>query len=826
MRRLFKLVGEVTLDGMGAVNRGLTSIDKEAKKAERTIAKFGKNMASTGADLTKFVTGPIAALGAGLLMLADRTGKYAGSMLDLKDITGMSTDTLQEMENVARVAGVSFDGLMGTISKLTNQIPEISKGSGPAADAIKKLGVNIYDAQGRTRDMNSLFPELLAKLRDVENVTERNAMAQDIFGHSLADLAPVLGLTTDQFEAARTEAHELGLVMSEDALNAANDYRIAMEKLKAQVVQAGRSIAGQFLPILQNDIMPLVQDRLVPAFRSLAEKVGAVARWFSDLPQPAKETIMQLTAMLAVAGPLLLGLGKLITITKSLSAAVLLLNGALLANPFVLAAAAIGVFAVAIIGAVKQYQNLQKEHTKFKVMTADQAAIDSFTAGVDALIEKMRGYGDQLNDSKKAQELLGGDVAALTEKARALGYVVEGDLGQKIPRLNEVSNALRGTVQELGKGFVTASKDMAGTATQQTKNTKLTEEEIKKLEELKQKRADFAQSWADTYNKQVDDREAALEREYNAAIAQATELGVDTEAIELTFFERRNALQDEMLEEERDRIQAVTDAQREAEEKKREETEKTAEDARQKAIQMANDIIGLFQSAGQGLANIFGGISENNSIRLDNDYQKQREAIENSLASEEEKQDALDKLNVEADKKKRALMRKQAVQDKAAAMFGAVINVAQAITKALTMGFPMGVIFGAMMAGLGAIQLGVIASRPIPMKKGSMVQGGRGGVLAEVGEGTEDEIVFPLKTGIAALADALLEKLQSIELPAISMPQPQFSMAGAGGTSATSGGRHYHFHIGTLIADDSGIKEFERRARNIRIAEDQRRGAD
>jgi hypothetical protein len=49
------------------------------------------------------------------------------------------------------------------------------------------------------------------------------------------------------------------------------------------------------------------------------------------------------------------------------------------------------------------------------------------------------------------------------------------------------------------------------------------------------------------------------------------------------------------------------------------------------------------------------------------------------------------------------------------------------------------------------------------------------------------------------------------------------------GTVASNAGqptvsRDIHIHVGTMIADDYGIKELERRLRPIRIAEDQRRG--
>ena len=79
--------------------------------------------------------------------------------------------------------------------------------------------------------------------------------------------------------------------------------------------------------------------------------------------------------------------------------------------------------------------------------------------------------------------------------------------------------------------------------------------------------------------------------------------------------------------------------------------------------------------------------------------------------------------------------RKQAIADKAAALFNIAINTAQAISKAS----PNPVLI-ALAIALGAVQAGIVAARPIPkFEKGGIVKGPRhsqGGVLAEL-EGEE-----------------------------------------------------------------------------------------
>src|SRR5690625_7393207 len=58
-----------------------TELDKGLKKSERTVEDWGKKLHSAGTTMTKMVTGPIAAMGAGILALQRRTGQYASDKI-------------------------------------------------------------------------------------------------------------------------------------------------------------------------------------------------------------------------------------------------------------------------------------------------------------------------------------------------------------------------------------------------------------------------------------------------------------------------------------------------------------------------------------------------------------------------------------------------------------------------------------------------------------------------------------------------------------------------------------------------------------------------
>ena len=138
MRKVFALFGTITLQGMEAVNKGMGKLDKDVRDVSRTIDMFGKNVTKMGMDLTKSLTVPIAAMSGAVVLAANKVGDYADRMFDLRDITALSTTTLQELEHVARVAGVNFEGLTSTITQFTKKLPQIVKEGGSAYESIKK----------------------------------------------------------------------------------------------------------------------------------------------------------------------------------------------------------------------------------------------------------------------------------------------------------------------------------------------------------------------------------------------------------------------------------------------------------------------------------------------------------------------------------------------------------------------------------------------------------------------------------------------------------------------------------------------------------------
>lgn len=249
--------------------------------ASKQLQDIGKGVTDTGKTMTKWVTGPIVGAGGALLALGVKTGQFADRILDLNAITGMSTDTIQEWQHVATVAGVDIEAVTRATEGLIRRMPQLEQEGGVAVEQLQKLGLSAAELQTLTPDQ--MIDTLVTSLASMEDPIERNAIGASLFGGAWKDIAPILALGEEGISAARQEAQDLGLVMGGDALKAANDFRIAMDTMRSQGAALFRELATNLMPILSDVFVPLVRDTIFPAVGRFATVLGDVADMFTKL---------------------------------------------------------------------------------------------------------------------------------------------------------------------------------------------------------------------------------------------------------------------------------------------------------------------------------------------------------------------------------------------------------------------------------------------------------------------------------------------------------------------------------------------------------------
>lgn len=135
----------------------------------------------------------------------------------------------------------------------------------------------------------------------------------------------------------------------------------------------------------------------------------------------------------------------------------------------------------------------------------------------------------------------------------------------------------------------------------------------------------------------------------------------------------------------------------------------------QKAASDVGTYLSFVSSAVSQISAIYDMYYANEQTKLDNDYQKRKAYIEANVTDETEKQKQLAALEAEYKAKSNEIKKKQFESQKAASIVQAIIQTAQAVMQTFaTFGWPWGIIPAAIMAGIGAAQVAMIASQTTP----------------------------------------------------------------------------------------------------------------
>ena len=187
--------------------------------------------------------------------LADTTldaGKLADEVNTLSMQTGLSTDTIQELNYASELLDVSTDTVTGSMTRLLRTMNSARDGSGEAAQAFSDMGVAITDSNGELRDNEEVFWDVIDYLGTMENASERDAVAMQLLGRSAQELNPLIIQGSDAFRSLAEEAHETGYVMDSDTLGSFQGLDDNMRRLENGATAARNALGRILLPMLSN----------------------------------------------------------------------------------------------------------------------------------------------------------------------------------------------------------------------------------------------------------------------------------------------------------------------------------------------------------------------------------------------------------------------------------------------------------------------------------------------------------------------------------------------------------------------------------------------
>ena len=356
-------------DEWDALQREIIATEQDLKSLEKEYSNFGsvgaQQIAAAGQKMQEFggkvsavgqAFAPVSAAAAGLVASLGALGYKAITGVDdlntLAKQTGLTTDEIQKMQYASDLVDVSFDDISGALKKLKSKMD-------PANKTFQKLGISVTNADGSLRDATDVFYESLDALSQIQNETERDQAAMELFGKSADSLAGIIDDGGAALKAFGKEAEDMGLILSGETLDNLNTLNDVVDKTKATFTgafaKAGATLAETFAPAL---------EKAAAFAQTLADKIANLSPEQLKLVTGIAAVVAAIAPLLIAGGKLIVGIGKVMEYAPMIKTAITGVTAAL-ASP--VAAIAILVAAVVAVGVII-YKNWDKIKAWTKAM--------------------------------------------------------------------------------------------------------------------------------------------------------------------------------------------------------------------------------------------------------------------------------------------------------------------------------------------------------------------------------------------------------------------------------------------------------------------------
>lgn len=264
---------------------GLEDTSEAAGSAGDALVKLGEvggaaiaGAAAAAASLLE----TLKEVGGALVDCTVQAGDYADELHTMESKTGISTERLQEMHYVAGLIDVDVSTMTSSMTKLEKSMNSANETNAKYEEkmaaldeqlkagkithdewvesaeeieastitAYDKLGISITDANGKLRDNEEVFWEVVDALGNMEEGTERDLLAMELLGKSAKELNPLIEAGSEGFNKLAEEAHEVGYVMDDETLDSFQQFDDQMERLNKGADAAKNALGTVLLPML------------------------------------------------------------------------------------------------------------------------------------------------------------------------------------------------------------------------------------------------------------------------------------------------------------------------------------------------------------------------------------------------------------------------------------------------------------------------------------------------------------------------------------------------------------------------------------------------
>lgn len=274
---LFKLAGSIFIDTKEA-DKSLSKTDDNAQGFAKTLGKVAGGAINVGLEVVNMAT----SVGGSLLSVAEDSASTADRVDKMSAKIGLSKEAFQEWDYVMSQNGMDISKMQTGLKTLSDQMDKAQNGTASAIKIFDDLGVSWQNADGTMRSTEDVFADAVTALANMDESATRTALAVDAFGKAGTELSPMLNTGAESIEELKDRSHELGLVMSDEAVESGVAFGDIMDDLRNSFSMLGTKLGTALLPVLTTlvsaivDNMPMIQnmiDSFLPVLMGLFDSM-------------------------------------------------------------------------------------------------------------------------------------------------------------------------------------------------------------------------------------------------------------------------------------------------------------------------------------------------------------------------------------------------------------------------------------------------------------------------------------------------------------------------------------------------------------------------
>ena len=459
-------------DGMYQAISSLGDGGKETEKIFGTMAKSAKAGGAEVADSVSLISAGMKGYGS----VNDETAQKISDLAFMTAKLGVTTfpemaKSMQPLFPLSSSLGISMEELFGTMAtgtgvtgntaEVSTQLKAVLSNLMKPTEAMQGL-IEKYGYSNATAMIESEGLSGVLKILQDETGGQSDKMAE-LFSSTEA-LTLMTALTGAQFDTFNEKLGQMGDV--------SGTTEEAMGKLETK----GDSIR-KTMNLAKNTLMEagtVLMDSLAPVIVDVADGVKNLTEGFSKLNPEQQQTILKIAGIVAIAGPLLIGIGKVTTgissvigvagkLTSGIGGLIGIIGG--LSPTFLIVA---GVIAIVVAAGVLLYKNWDK--IKEFAGNLKDTVVEKWTALKDGVANKVeeikQGASEKWESIKQAtlektEEIRSGVKEKYEQIKETMGTVMDAaksTVDQKLSNIKAAYASHGGGVKGIAAGFMEGVK--------------------------------------------------------------------------------------------------------------------------------------------------------------------------------------------------------------------------------------------------------------------------------------------------------------------------------------------------------------------------------